>query len=82
MTPCTETAEQQAAILYRTAIDLQTAMSTADNMAKERWQAIYDEQPAYETLILQGAEVVGALKTLAMRLDRACFAKLDDERRV
>ena len=44
-------------------------------MGKLNWQAIRDEEKAYATIVIAGADVIQAMRTLAMRLDRAALIK-------
>ena len=73
-----ENAEIKAIELYKLSYKLGEAMTTVDTMARLNWQAIKDEPTAYETLILDGENVVNALRTLAMRLDRSVLCKIDN----
>ena len=70
-----EHAESQAQALLNIAHYLGTAINDINAMAKEDWQGIIDEQQAYEIIVLQGEEVMVAMRTLAMRLDRAAIVK-------
>lgn len=73
-TPTAENAERLARRLWRLARTLGSAVESVDDAAKSDWDAITTEPEAYETLILQGTEVVRALRVLAQRMDRAvCF---------
>ena len=70
-----EKAEKIAQDLFRLANILGEQINVIDNMGREGWQAIKDEMDAYETTILKGTDVMVALKTIAMRLDRAALIK-------
>jgi len=71
----TEHIESQAQALLNVAHYLGTVINDINAMAKEGWQGIMDEQQAYETIVLQGENVMVAMRTLAMRLDRAAIVK-------
>ena len=70
-----ENGEKTAQELLSVADTLGAAMNQLDMIAKEGWQAITDEQEAYETVILDGEKMIPALRALAMRLDRGAYFK-------
>ena len=61
----------------RYAVPLVDTLNVVDGMAREGWAAINNEMQAYETIIFKGGDVIKALRTLAMRLDRAALIKLN-----
>ena len=71
-----EDAEKKAKDLYYLSNLLGGTINELDSMAKERWQGILDEKEAYETVVLQGENVMVALRQIAMRLDRTVLVKL------
>ena len=72
-----EQAEKVAHRFLGVARDLGSAMTDADSLAKEGASSVLEESEAYETLMLQGENVLVALRTLAMRLDRAALVKFE-----
>ena len=72
-----ETAESVARELLRSAVALGSAINSIEQLAKANADSIRQEPVAYETAVLVGQDVIQALKTLAMRLDRAALAKLE-----
>jgi hypothetical protein len=54
-------------------------VDVVDAIAKEGWQAVVDEEAAYETIVVEGVELIRAMRTLAMRLDRAALLGSEGE---
>ena len=70
-----EKAEKTAQDLLLFADRLGQTIKDIDNMGREGWQAIKDEPEAYEKIVLEGPDFLNAIKSIAMRLDRAALAK-------
>ena len=70
-----EKGEQKAQELLLFADRLGKTIKDVDSMGREGWQAIKDESGAYEKIVLEGPDFLNAIKTIAMRLDRAALAK-------
>lgn len=73
-----ENAELMAQRLLRAAAMLGEIQNDLDNLARDGAAQITAEQESYETIILTGADVMYALRSLAMRFDRAALAKFDE----
>jgi len=72
-----ERAETTAQKLLQLSDNLVDTLNVVDGMAREGWAAINNEMQAYETIIFKGGDVIKALRTLAMRLDRAALIKFN-----
>ena len=72
-----ENAEKLAQLLLQVAGNIGNAINEIEIMARQNAQQIKDEPNAYETSVLQGTEVMHALRTLAMRFDRAALIKFE-----
>ena len=70
-----EKAEKIAQDLLLFADRLGQTIKDIDNMGREGWQAIKDEPEAYEKIVLEGPDFLNAIKSIAMRLDRAALGK-------
>jgi len=71
-----ENAEKVAQELLETADQIGKIMKNVDGMARANYAAIKSEPTAYEIIILGGSDLQHAMRTLAMRLDRAALGKL------
>jgi len=75
-----ENAETAALKLYKASFVIGEAVNLINSLASfdilERDGNIFTSEPeAYETALLKGEEVMVALRTIAMRLDRAVMIK-------
>ena len=70
-----EKGEQKAQELLLFADRLGQIIKDVDSMGREGWQAIKDESEAYEMIVLGGVDLLHAIKSIAMRIDRAALAK-------
>ena len=74
-----EKAEKLAQNLLYAADKIGNIMNILDVCAKRNWQAISDETESYEKIILEGPDFIKAMRTLAMRLDRASLIKTEEK---
>lgn len=70
-----EEAEKAAQELLDAANTLGLAMNKITEMGRAGWKAVLDESSAWEKLDTFGPEVLVALRSIAMRLDRAALVK-------
>ena len=68
------TAAERAQRLLRIATEVGSALSLVEEMAREGAAVINQEPAAADTVLLQGEEVMVALKRMAMALDRGAYA--------
>ena len=69
------TRDELAQKMMSVAFDLGECMVELDEIGKTDFAAIKSEQTAYETIIIDGADVVYALKSMAMRFDRGALGR-------
>lgn len=74
-----ENAAQAAAQLMTTANFLGSAINLVDAMGREGWAAIDQESDNADLIVLQGTEVMRALRSLAMRLDRSVLIQTPEQ---
>ena len=73
-----ENAELKAKEFYELSYKLGETINEIDMMGRLNWQAIRDEPEAYETIILEGENIINALRQIALRLDRSVLCKMED----
>jgi hypothetical protein len=73
-----ERSETYAANLLKSAREITKSIDLLNALAREGWTAITSESESYEVAVLDGEKVAVALKTIAMRLDRAALVKFVD----
>ena len=79
--------EINAQVFMRAATALGIAMSLTETLMVSTRQDLASKIAAADTVLIAGADMCSALRTLAMRLDRAAYinlspSELDDERKV
>ena len=70
-----ETHSLVALELWRGADAFGHVVAAVEAMGNEGWQAIADEESAADKIVIDGPEIIRALRALAMRLDRAVTVK-------
>jgi hypothetical protein len=64
-----------ALMLWQGADAFGRVVATVEHMGNEGYQAIVDEADAADKIVIDGPEIIRALRSLAMRLDRAVMVK-------
>lgn len=70
-----ESAEKIAEKLITVATDIGNIINNIEKMARLNAQQITEESEAYETIVISGEAYIKALRTMAMRFDRAAIVK-------
>ena len=73
-----ENAELMAQRMMRAASILGGIQNDLDNLAREGAAQIKAEPANYEDIIIKGGDVMHALRSMAMRFDRAALAKFGE----
>ncbi len=74
-----EQADKNAFQLMTAANVLGHAINLVDSMGREGLQAIEQEGENADRIVIEGTEVMRAMRSLALRLDRCVLIKMPDE---